>query len=449
MHDSELLEEYVTRNSEAAFQSLVARYLNLVRSTALRQVRNVPLAEDVAQAVFILLARKAGVLSKTKNLALSGWLYRTTRFVAAHATRGEMRRQWREQEALAMQQSNSADETWRRIAPLLDEGIEQLNQIERNAVLLRFFQDEPLRAVGLSLGISEEAARKRVNRSLEKLRAFFVCRGFTISVAMLGSALAGQRAEAAPAGLANVIGTKALTYAASSANALPVLVAGTLQAWRWATLKMVIGIGAAATALIFLSANTLTSPAQRFVNSTVVQRPVNPMHSAKQNAAAAAKPFHFSFRAVDDETGRGIARARVLVQSVRDLKQALVHPPQLDLLTNLQTDADGRCAIELPYSHPLMITVGVVADGYMEKCVIGGDFKPVPDDYTFRLLRGSILGGVVEDESGQPVSGAAIQISCFGTGDYSDREWQRERPGFPSDDVVSATTDSAGRWSLV
>src|ERR1019366_7888370 len=104
MHDSQLLEEYVTRNSETAFQSLVTRYLNLVRSTALRQVRDTALAEDVAQAVFILLAVKAARLRKTKNLVLSGWLYRTTRFVAARALRGELRRQRREQEAFAMQQ---------------------------------------------------------------------------------------------------------------------------------------------------------------------------------------------------------------------------------------------------------------------------------------------------------------------------------------------------------
>src|ERR1019366_7738672 len=104
MHDSQLLQDYVTRHSEAAFQSLVARHLNLVRSTALRQVRNAPLAEEVAQAVFILLARKAARLRKSKNLVFGGCPYRTTRFVAARALRGELRRQRREQEAFAMQQ---------------------------------------------------------------------------------------------------------------------------------------------------------------------------------------------------------------------------------------------------------------------------------------------------------------------------------------------------------
>src|SRR5579863_7440677 len=154
MHDSQLLEEYAARNSETAFQSLVNRHLNLVLSTALRRVRDVPLAEEVAQTVFILLARKAVRLRNTKNLVLSGWLYRTTRFVAARAARGELRRQRREQEAFQMQEISSADETWRRIAPLLDEGIEQLDPAERDALILRFFQEELLRAVVDALGIS-------------------------------------------------------------------------------------------------------------------------------------------------------------------------------------------------------------------------------------------------------------------------------------------------------
>jgi RNA polymerase sigma factor (sigma-70 family) len=196
MHDTQLLEEYVTRNSETAFQSLVNRHLNLVYSTALRQTRNAALAEEVAQAVFILLARKARGLRKARNLVLSGWLYRTTCFVAARAVRGEARRQRRETEAFQMQQISSTDETWRRIAPLLDEGIEQLDPIDRNAILLRFFQDESLQAVGGALGISEEAARKRVSRSVEKLRAFFVRRGFTISPKPLPPAWTASSARA-------------------------------------------------------------------------------------------------------------------------------------------------------------------------------------------------------------------------------------------------------------
>ena len=262
MHDSQLLEDYVTRNSETAFQSLVTRYLNLVRSTALRQVRAAPLAEEVAQAVFILLARKAARLRKTKNLVLGGWLYRTTRFVAARALRGELRRRRREQEAFQMQQISSTDETWRRIAPVLDEGSEQLGQTDRDAVILRFFQDEPLQKVGAALGITEEAARKRVSCSLEKLRAFFLRRGFTISTAVLATSLAGHRAEAAAPDLAGAIASKAMAHAASSTATLPALVAETLAAWQWATVKIPAASGVAATAAVLLATNSWTPSAR-------------------------------------------------------------------------------------------------------------------------------------------------------------------------------------------
>ncbi len=454
MHDLQLLEEYVTRNSETAFQSLVSRYLNLVRSTALRQVRDTPLAEEVAQAVFILLARKAATLRRTKNLVLGGWLYRTTRFVAARALRGELRRQRREQEAFQMQQSSSADETWRRMAPLLDEGIEQLDQTDRDAVILRFFQDEPLRAVGGALGISEEAARKRVGRSLEKLRAFFVHRGFTISTAVLATGLAGHRAEAAPAGLAGAVGAKALAHAASSAATLPVLAAETLRAWQWARVKVVAGYAAAATAAasaVLLLADTWTSPTRPSVAPPAAQLVPSAAPAAKPSAAAtqrqAKNTWRFPFQAIDAETGMGIVKARIMVVSVKDMNQVLARPQRVDLQTNLLTDAEGRCDIELPYSHPLMLMVGVLADGYAERCLAGGLDHPVPDAYVLKVPRGSRIGGVVQDESGQPVAGAGIQISCYGTGDYSGREFQRERPGLPGDDAV-ATTDSAGHWTF-
>ncbi|MGO9204204.1 MAG: sigma-70 family RNA polymerase sigma factor [Limisphaerales bacterium] len=452
MHDSQLLDEYVSRNSETAFQSLVSRYLNLVHSTALRQVRNAPLAEEVAQAVFILLAHKASRLRKAKNLVLGGWLYRTTRFVAARALRGELRRQRREGEAFQMQQISSADETWRRIAPLLDEGMEQLGQTDRDAVILRFFQDEPLRAVGGALGISEEAARKRVSRSLEKLRAFFVRRGFTLSTAALAVALAGSRAQAVPADLAGAVGAKALAHAASSAATLPVLVAETLRAWQWARVKALAGF-AAATAVVasavLLLAETRTPPAQPSVEPPAAQPVPSGAPAAKQSAAAtqtqAKNTWHLAFQAVDAETGKGIPNARIVVESVGDMKQVVASPQQIDRQTNLLTDAQGRCDIGLPYANPLLVSVGVVAEGYAERSVVGAGPKPMPESYVLKVPRGSSIGGVVQDESGQPVAGAGIQVSFYGTGDASIREFQRERPGLLNEDIV-ATTDSAGSW---
>src|SRR5882724_11949692 len=160
MNDWKLLRDYAERGSESSFHVLLTRHLGLVYSAALRQVKDSALAEDVCQAVFTLLARKAASLRE--ETILSGWLFRTTRFVAGRALRTEARRQRRERDAVAMQQLSLPDDAWRRIAPDLDEALARLGETDRNAVLLRFFEGENHRQVGVALGISEEAAKKRV-----------------------------------------------------------------------------------------------------------------------------------------------------------------------------------------------------------------------------------------------------------------------------------------------
>src|SRR5438309_1785638 len=244
MDDWQLLRDYAERGSETAFRALVGRHLNLVLSSALRQVNNPQLAEEISQAVFILLARKARSLRH--GVVLAGWLFRTTRFVAARAIRAEQRRQRREQEAFEMQQLSTADDAWKRIAPALDEAVERLGETDRNAVLLRFFEDWSHQQVGAALGLSEEAARKRVNRALEKLRGFFAGRGFVVSATALASALAANAVKAAPIGLTNSIAAAAFTAGAAATALLPAIASETLAAWRWTKLKWAGGIGAVA-----------------------------------------------------------------------------------------------------------------------------------------------------------------------------------------------------------
>src|SRR5437867_766086 len=138
MNDWELLQAYAARRSERAFEVLVSRYLALVYSSALRQVRDPHLAEEVSQAVFVILSRKAGRISR--STLLPGWLFRTTRFVAAKAVRGELRRQWRERKAVEMQPDTPSAEKWNNLEPMLDEAIAHLSAKDRDAVLLRYFQ---------------------------------------------------------------------------------------------------------------------------------------------------------------------------------------------------------------------------------------------------------------------------------------------------------------------
>ena len=220
MTDSrQLLAEYARSGSEPAFRELVARYLNLVYSTALRLVGgDTQLAEDVTQTVFISLANQARALSR--EVMLGGWLHRCTYHVATRAMRAERRRQSRERAAMEMNTlQNDSGADWRRVAPVLDEAITQLGSEDRTAILLRFFEQRDFRSVGEALGRNEDAARMRVNRALEKLHSLLTRRGVMLSLAALGTALAAGTITAAPAGLAATVSSAALAGAAAGTGA--------------------------------------------------------------------------------------------------------------------------------------------------------------------------------------------------------------------------------------
>ncbi|MBI3853619.1 MAG: sigma-70 family RNA polymerase sigma factor [Verrucomicrobia bacterium] len=215
LDDRKLLRRYVTDGSEAAFGELVARYVNLVYSVALRRIGgDAHLAEDVAQLVFTDLARKARSLPE--GVVLAGWLHRATRYAAAQLLRTERRRVEREQEAVAMNTLDSETAPdWEQIRPLLDEALDELGRNDRDALLLRFFEQRSLAEVGHALGSNEDAARKRVARALEKLRARLTRRGVTTSAVALSTALPVHAIQVAPAGLAATLASASLAGAAA------------------------------------------------------------------------------------------------------------------------------------------------------------------------------------------------------------------------------------------
>jgi RNA polymerase sigma factor (sigma-70 family) len=206
--DAELLRRYAESRSESDFAELVQRHVNLVYSAALRQVNgDAHLAQDVTQLVFADLARKAWTLASRPVLA--GWLFTSTRFAAAKLVRGERRRQLREQEAQIMQQlcqqDSSAQLDWDRVRPVLDSALGELVDSDREAVLLRFFEDRDFATVGAKLRVSENAARMRVERALDKLHASLARRGVTSTTAALAGALTSQAVLAAPPGMAATV----------------------------------------------------------------------------------------------------------------------------------------------------------------------------------------------------------------------------------------------------
>jgi RNA polymerase sigma factor (sigma-70 family) len=221
MDDTTLLRRYAQDRSGSDFAELVRRHLNLVYSAALRQVNgDTHLAQDVTQLVFTDLARKAAKLADHRVLA--GWLFTSTRFAAANLLRGERRRQVREQEALIMQENSAADPgdrfDWERVRPVLDDALGELEERDREAILLRYMAGCDFAQVGAKLSLSDNAARMRVDRAVDKLRVLLARRGATSTAAALSLALANQAIVAAPAGLAATVTGAALAGTGTAAT---------------------------------------------------------------------------------------------------------------------------------------------------------------------------------------------------------------------------------------
>ncbi len=203
--DLQLLARYARHQAEDAFEELVRRHLDLVHSAAQRQVRSPQLAEEVAQSTFITLAEHAQKLAP--DTILSAWLYQVTRRAAIDVIRREARRQLREQIATEMYTMNATADDWAHIEPLLDEAMHALDETDRTAILLRYFENKSLREVGQTLGTSDDAAQKRVSRAVERLREFFAKRGLTVGASGLVVVLSANAVQAAPVGLIATIAT--------------------------------------------------------------------------------------------------------------------------------------------------------------------------------------------------------------------------------------------------
>jgi RNA polymerase sigma factor (sigma-70 family) len=228
LDDNALLREYVDRHSEEAFAALVARHVNMVYSVALRHTGDAHRAEEITQAVFVILAQKSRTFGK--NVILSGWLHRTARLTSITLIRSELRRARREQEAHAQAMLNETEsDVWPRIAPLLDAAMARLNKTDHDAVVLRFFDKRSMSEVGAALGVSEDAATKRVNRAVEKLRWSFIKRGVVVPSVALIAAISVNSVQAAPVTLAKTATTAALTKGALVLSPALALAKGTVK----------------------------------------------------------------------------------------------------------------------------------------------------------------------------------------------------------------------------
>jgi RNA polymerase sigma factor (sigma-70 family) len=417
MDDYELLQGYAARGDEDAFRTLTDRYLRLVYSAAVRQTGNASLAEDVTQAVFLTLARKARAISP--KVILPGWLLRTTRYAAANARRLEQRRQQYEEQAMNAQlQTTETDAAWQRIAPLLDEAVDVLPAKDRDAVVLRFFEGMSLRAVAERLGVSEDGAQKRVSRAVERLRVFFEGHGRAVSAGALMAAIAGNATQAAPANvamaasqIATAIGQATITTLARIRLQILAIRAGSIALLIGVAMLPILRLGKPPTNVAPMAQAFSEPESPPFRNEPAVSTAITPQTDLPV----------LLLRVEDSQTGAPVANARLTLVS-SDASSSRT--------TNIfRTDAKGVGVIRYSpdpvryWSH----RIEIFRDGYVPKFVSWSEYQQdgideIPAEYTARVDPAVKIGGAVLDEQGAPVPGARVVFSVSGPTQSRSRE---------------------------
>jgi RNA polymerase sigma factor (sigma-70 family) len=245
-NDAELLREYVQSGSREALGEIAQRYTDLVYSAAKRYTRDAHLAEDVAQAVFILLSQRAAKISEPGRLV--GWLYQTTYFVAVNALKIQRRRRVHERAFAAQGKTMISDpepDRWTEIAPVIDRAMAQLDGSSRDMLLMRYFQEKSVQEVATAMGLSVDAAQKRLSRALEKLRGKLGKQGVAVGASAAGTLLLEQSVEAAPVSLHHSI-----LATAGSGSAPSSLADQIVRHVNWWRRMWMLGIGAAITGAV-------------------------------------------------------------------------------------------------------------------------------------------------------------------------------------------------------
>jgi RNA polymerase sigma factor (sigma-70 family) len=435
MTDGELLRRYARERSETAFEELVRRRINLIYSAALRQVNNdAHLAEDVTQAVFTDLARKAAKF--THHTSLTAWLYTSTRFIAANIRRTEQRRAAREEEAHAMNAIHTTPETepdWAQIRPLLDDAMHTLDDQDREAVLLRHFERCSYAEIGSRFGLTEDTARMRVNRALEKLHDALAKRGVTSTAMALAGLLAGNAVGAAPAHLAGKTANVAMTGA--GAGGLSVLLAWQIK------LALAAVVLAAAVAVVVASRRDGAETSGNMVgavaaptNSTVQNAPTVAPSAVSPADAPLTNGAVLHLQIVTADSGKPIPTVPIDYRGWVGGKFEGKY---------LRSDRFGVCDVSYP-SNISELELTTRKEPFADTRLL---WRPprgyvIPTNYVLRLDRAVPIGGSVVDADGNPVAGTKVGWN------HEDDPATAKLPQDHEFGWIETTTGKDGRWQI-
>jgi RNA polymerase sigma factor (sigma-70 family) len=445
-NDGELLQRYASEHSEGAFEELVQRYINLVYSAALRQVNgDMQAAEDVTQAVFTDLARKASSLRRHSSLL--GWLYTSTRFAATTARRSEQRRRAREQEAHAMNSILNRPEPepdWGQIRPLLDEAMHTLDDGDREAVLMRHFEHRSYSDIGARFGMNENAARMRVDRALGKLHATLTKRGVTSTALVLAGLLAANAVGAAPAQLVSKVVRASVVGSAAGGASL-------LAAKLFAASKIPLAIAAAAivaTVILVASRHPRSIDAAASATpSTLAMQAAPNSPAAASNPTQAASPADVATASTPSDTpvlhltliaaegGKPVASVPIEYRAWSGQK----FQGQKELIANRQ----GVCDVSYPSNTTELQLISQV-EGFADTRLLWrpANGEMIPTNYVLKLAPAVLIGGRVIDADGNPVPGAKVG--------WNHESAPNALPAPESHEFgwIEVTTDHDGRWQI-
>lgn len=419
LDDLELLREFAKSRSEEHFSKLINRYAPMVYSVGIRLAGSPEAARDITQSVFIDLVQGVSRVITSMEAetgeagrgSLVGWLHRAARYEALEFIRKENRRQTRERRAMELQENSPADETqWNLVRPVLDEALDALDETDRRAVLLRYFQEASYREVGASFGISEDTAQKRVSRALDRLREILVRKGIAISGAGLSAGLSQGAIEKVPVDLAKTV------FAGLREGARPMRrsACGRQSPFVPSRLTLTVAIAFMGVLALLWFANRGRPPEPPTASAVKVEDEKAAQggrsstlavdNGSSSVATATALETELGLRVVAADTGLPLPGVLGVVTVTKDGTRAWT-------IATFNTDADGNARVA--YTNDIFgMTIDLSLDGFASTRLSWkpGRGQAIPEQYNLRLATAPRIGGVVLDEQGAPVSDAWVQF---------------------------------------